>query len=413
MEEILIELLKNNTKVIIPDFGAFIVKQRNPFQVVFNEFLRFNDGMLIDSISKKENISKEEAKEKINKWIELVKSSIEKNNSYEIKSLGKLIKTETGKIHLELFSISKEDKDIDENKDIELTFSKDNLTTEKHLPSFNTTNDKTSISKDEELKVASEKSIKTEIPLEKNKEKIKEKGQVLPPIEKTIKYREPILDTKRSTSIVTEDSSKISETKLNNMRSQKNKSKTGKLIKWFAFIIVFSLILSIAFIYSENLVNYYNKYFPIIKNKISSLFKYEKTKQITDNYKTESDVIKTQDSNFFGGEDNIKTVEENIATKNEENIVKETTKINNLTQKQEQKILKNKYYIVAGCFRDESNADACVIMLRNKGYPAEKFGKIGDLTAVSYASFDNKEEAIEMLRTIRNKESKDAWLFHY
>lgn len=412
MEEILIELLKNNTKVIIPDFGAFIVKQRNPFQVVFNEFLRFNDGLLIDSISKKENISKEEAKENINKWIELVKSSIEKNNSYEIKGLGKLIKTETGKIHLELLCI-KEDKNIDVNKDIELTFSKDNLIIEKNLPSFSTPNDKTSIIKDEELKDTSEKIIRTEIPLEKNKEKTKEKEHVLPPVEKTVKYREPILDTKKPISTVTGDSSKITETSFNNMRSQKNKRKTGKLIKWFAFIIIFSLILSIAFIYSENLVSYYNKYFPIIKNKISSLFKYEKTKQITNNYESESDVIKTQDSNFFEGRDNITTVEENIATKSEENLVKETTRINNLNQNQGQKTLKNKYYIVAGCFRDESNADACVIMLRNKGYPAEKFGKIGDLTAVSYASFDSKEEALEMLRTIRSKESKDAWLFHY
>lgn len=62
MEEILIELLKNNTKVIIPDFGAFIVKQRNPFQVVFNEFLRFNDGLLIDSISKRKIFQKRRLK---------------------------------------------------------------------------------------------------------------------------------------------------------------------------------------------------------------------------------------------------------------------------------------------------------------------------------------------------------------
>ena len=44
---------------------------------------------------------------------------------------------------------------------------------------------------------------------------------------------------------------------------------------------------------------------------------------------------------------------------------------------------------------------------------AEKFGKIGDLTAVCYASFNNKEEALEALKTIRNKESKEAWIFHY
>jgi hypothetical protein len=54
MEEYLSHLLENNNRVIIPEFGAFIVKNRQPLLLVFNEFLQYNDGALIDLITKQE-----------------------------------------------------------------------------------------------------------------------------------------------------------------------------------------------------------------------------------------------------------------------------------------------------------------------------------------------------------------------
>lgn len=68
-----------------------------------------------------------------------------------------------------------------------------------------------------------------------------------------------------------------------------------------------------------------------------------------------------------------------------------------------------RYYIVAGCFRDEVNADSLVTSLKLLGYKAEKFGKIGNLFAVCFASFDNKEEAVPELKKIREKDPS-AWM---
>ncbi len=69
----------------------------------------------------------------------------------------------------------------------------------------------------------------------------------------------------------------------------------------------------------------------------------------------------------------------------------------------------SRYYIVAGCFRDEVNADSLVASLKLLGYKAEKFGKIGNLYAVCFASFDDKEKAVPELKKIREK-VPSAWM---
>jgi hypothetical protein len=69
----------------------------------------------------------------------------------------------------------------------------------------------------------------------------------------------------------------------------------------------------------------------------------------------------------------------------------------------------SRYYIVAGCFRDEVNADSLVSSLKLLGYKAEKFGKIGNLYSVCFASFDNKDIAVTELKKIREK-VPSAWM---
>jgi hypothetical protein len=72
-----------------------------------------------------------------------------------------------------------------------------------------------------------------------------------------------------------------------------------------------------------------------------------------------------------------------------------------------------RYYIVAGCFRDEINADELVGSLKKMGYKAEKFGKIGDLYAVSFAAFSDKDLAVKELAKIREESHPDAWMTRF
>jgi cell division protein FtsN len=72
-----------------------------------------------------------------------------------------------------------------------------------------------------------------------------------------------------------------------------------------------------------------------------------------------------------------------------------------------------KYYIVAGCFVMESNADNMVKSLNNKGYKSEKFTKIKELYFVSIASFSDKATADRELRIIHSKGFPDCWIKKY
>jgi len=409
MEEILKELIKQNTKVIIPDFGAFIVKQRNPLQVVFNEFLRFNDGLLIDSLSKKENITKEEAKNRINKWVENIKLSLDKSNEYEISGFGKFVKLESGKIHFEINELKetlKKEKELSEKGEGEGNLNNIAKTSKEFYP--DQSQKPSDIQQQNEIKKI---DLQITPPNEKKKEAIStEKNKVIPPVEKTVKYREPYQPELTYTISTKKTDSKLNEKSFDKMPLQKNKRKTRKIIRWLFLLIFINLILVLIFIYSENIIDFYHKNLPILKQRVGVIFK-EKNKvfekKIEKNIKQSEQTELNNDTRTA-----VKSNSEEFENKNN-NLSSESKKEEKADISSNNSNLKNKYYIVAGCFKEESNADVCVIMLRNKGYPAEKFGKIGDLTAVCYASFNNKEEALEALKTIRNKESKEAWIFHY
>ncbi|MBN2482285.1 MAG: hypothetical protein JXB19_11120, partial [Bacteroidales bacterium] len=99
MDEHIIALLNNNLRVIIPDFGAFIVRQKEPKVIVFNEFLRYNDGLLIDYIAKAEQIEKEIAEQRITIFAEEATKTLESGKDLQIKGLGMLTRDPSGKIN--------------------------------------------------------------------------------------------------------------------------------------------------------------------------------------------------------------------------------------------------------------------------------------------------------------------------
>lgn len=69
------------------------------------------------------------------------------------------------------------------------------------------------------------------------------------------------------------------------------------------------------------------------------------------------------------------------------------------------------YHIVAGAFRIEANCEKKVKQLKAKGYTAYKIGvnKYG-LHEVVYASYEDRLEALEALRTIKREDNAAAWL---
>jgi len=70
-----------------------------------------------------------------------------------------------------------------------------------------------------------------------------------------------------------------------------------------------------------------------------------------------------------------------------------------------------KYHIVAGAYRIEANAQKKLDQLIAKGFSPKAIGENRyGLHQVIYSSHEDRLEALQSLRTIKNTENKDAWL---
>lgn len=101
----LIELLKDNECVVVPEFGAFISKRHSaaidyanhrftpPYkEIVFNSKLRNDDGILLNFLMKKENLTKEETLAKIQSFVNQSEAILDVNSELVLEGLGKIRK---------------------------------------------------------------------------------------------------------------------------------------------------------------------------------------------------------------------------------------------------------------------------------------------------------------------------------
>ena len=101
----LIELLQDNECVIVPDFGAFISKRHSatidyanhrftpPYkEIVFNNKLKNDDGLLVDFMIEKESLPKEDALAKIRSFVNQSEAILDVNSELVLEGIGKIRK---------------------------------------------------------------------------------------------------------------------------------------------------------------------------------------------------------------------------------------------------------------------------------------------------------------------------------
>lgn len=96
-------IVSQGKRVIIPDFGAFLIKDSslNPIitkeNVTFSPFLRYNDGFLESELAHAEGLHKDEASAKLTDFIQKIKIAIFDNESvFQIDGLGYFFKDGKG-----------------------------------------------------------------------------------------------------------------------------------------------------------------------------------------------------------------------------------------------------------------------------------------------------------------------------
>lgn len=302
MEKKIIALLENNLRVIIPEFGAFVIRQKDPRVVSFNEQLKNDDGILLDYIRKTENVEADIAEQLLSDYLVHVQKMLDGGMEYSIEGIG-MLKKEKGKI---IFA-SENGIKIPEN-------GVDNIT-----------------------------APFSQEPVQKEREIFME-----------------IIEPKQSAE---------------KNRFLKIPFSPQLAAKWAIIILLANIAVFAIFSF---------------KDKIADRLKHKDLPEFS-----QSILDRLSDSVKAAVEDSSMMISE------QQDYIEEARKEN------------LRYYIVAGCFRDEMNADDLVQSLQKSGFKAEKFGKIGDLYAVSFSSYDDKEAAAIELARIREESHPDAWMAQF
>ena len=420
MNKIINELLNTNARVIIPDFGAFIIKQKNPRLVVFNEFLRYNDGFLIDYISASDKIEKSTAKAKVNRFVEEINQTLARGEEFKIEGLGTLARDDTGKLTFsEKITASPESqqkaKKSTTTKDVSAKATPDTRPEQKKADEVKQgKEEKEEKAPKEGAAVKREPAEKKKEPAEEKKEQTEEKkSKEEEPVEITFEKEDikpsgtreetkpkekKISVTPIKTAETREEPKKATQTAyaVNKPAEKRTRKRNSKQIVIWVLLIVFVNAAIVAWF--------------LFNDQITGIFKRDKLKQ----YEMTTDTEAEQESPAVE-----QVYEPDVATETQtgtdlpQEIEQETETPAVAPATQPVMHDRKEYYIVAGCFREESNADQLVTDLRNKGFQAEKFGKIGNLHAVSFSSFTDKSAALEELKKIRNTEQEGAWIAYY
>ena len=90
MEQYLLQLIKDNNRVIIPEIGALIARNKDPLEIGFNGVLSFNDGLLTGHIISTEGIPFKEANDKVIAYKDELLDQLEKKGEVTLKGIGKI-----------------------------------------------------------------------------------------------------------------------------------------------------------------------------------------------------------------------------------------------------------------------------------------------------------------------------------
>ena len=406
IEKHISELLKTNDRVIIPNFGAFLKSKGEVKSIIFNEFIKFNDGQLIQAIAEKEKISIEEASGKLDEFVDKIKSTLDKGSKFPIEGVGVLYPDEKGRLRFESEEVNSPGGE--EKKEEKKEETKDEKKEK--------VDEKKEVKKDEKRETSKKKTEKPEEkkPSEKKEEKVPEEKESKPrskfPTPVREYQKEKPAEEKKKTEKTTE-SAKTEEKKKEKIKQQ-DPRKTGKdeeeKPRYLAVWIIIALIVVAIIVWLV-----------LDWNNIPGYFKHEAKQDRQEQLDKQTPQQKKEqpDKKVVKKEETAKKAEKSQPQKP----AQETTAKKESTQQTEKPAEPaktdvsgpaKKYHLIAGVFSEEKNADEMVIQLRKDGFYPEKIGRINDLYYVTYNSFEKKQDANYELKRLYDK-GLDVWLYFY
>lgn len=409
MDKHIVSLLKQKNRVIIPELGAFIVKQSTPKTFVFNEFLKYNDGMLIEHVMNEENITKEEATSKVDDFVIDVNSKLNIGEEYTIDGLGTLKKDRGGKIQFQtedasstapLYADEKEKKpETQKPKDQKEEPKKQEETPMELIEEpEKKTGDKEEKSESDKKDLSSKKK-ETPPPVTppvQNEEKQVPEQKNVPSSKKDERVIKPAAEKRKPTPTYKQQQGEYQPP----LETPKRNSKS---IIWTLLIVLAVIAIGVwvymnrDFIRGDKQENFSETVLGPDEEQVTG----QETETPAEQDPTVEEQQPTQD------------VPEEPIVQEQQPIVEEQQQTAARPEESESKPAAKQYYIVAGCFQNENNAVDYASYLREQGYDAQKFGKYSGLHAVSFNAFTDYNEALRELNKIRKNVEPEAWILYY
>lgn len=364
MEQYLLELIKNNNRVIVPNFGAFIVSRDAGTTVLFNNFLSFNDGLFINHVSDKEGIDTHEATQRVSDFVDKIKQKLDESGEYSIEKLGRFTKDKSGILRFtqdphvsELLPDKKSEEKSKEEKD-----------------------DTSLLDIDSETQEVSDKNKRPEQEPKKDKKSgptVKDKT-LLHLDEKDAKKEEPITNKDKKK----QPSPKPKPPKNNSVPPKKsdddNRKKSG-LPPWLiALIIVIPLALILLY-----------------------FFVWRDTDTEKDLSKEKTEIVDTIPEKPAIDSAAIKKAEEEERLRQEEEARK---------KEEAAKAKLPRHHIIVGSFKKESNAKKLISDLKSKGFENATSFSHNNLILVSATSFESVVKAREAQEEILQEQQLENWV---
>lgn len=379
MDKIILDLLKENGRVIIPDFGALIVKQKSPFTVIFNEFLQYNDGALIGAVEKTENIDRDNAAAKTREFTKEIQTKLGKGEEITLTGIGVLTKSATGKISIKEIGAPDEAQKKAEPAKTTPPKKEESKTVEFDLEENKKPADTSTKSK-ETPKTSTKKDLPGGIPEKKEKKELPKSAP-----KKEIHRPAAKKELPKSAPIRKEEPVKTVETPpITEYYSEGTGRNKWNIVLWIVVILVVNGAIIGFFFFSDEIKALFGKKTDTIESQIPETTILEEETPVAIDTLTEEKVV--------------------------EPVIESTPEDNEEQQASHEIFAGTKYYVVAGVFSIEANADNLVTELRKQGYNAEKFAKIGNMHAVSYDVFPTKREADRLMLKIQRDVNAGAWI---
>lgn len=406
-------LLQLESTVIIPDFGAIIIANEKTGDLLFNEYLKFNDGKLVNFIVENSNMDEQEALNFISKYVREINAQLDKGESYDMFEFGSFTKNKDGKIVFVSWdkikgvgvsavqTIVEEEEEAQANEETEARVEnkEDETPVLEDIPSpkvEETQQSEETITREiEEEKVSEEtasKKVNTYIPPtpleEEQKEEVQEK-----------KIEEPVKEKPQGIKVAT--AKKVVVVPPN---KEKKKNRLG-------LIIILVLLIgtgTFAALQFEKLKAYFNDdattevskddHSPaVIETPIDKEDVY-----IADTAMTEDTDLPASDSLSTYTEEDKLSSEANDSEENNEDVIEEPVEKEIVSTPVQNS---GAYKMICGNFSELENAEKQVAELKSKGFNAEIIGIFGGLHRVSMNSYNSFQDALDALPAAKEEVS--------